>query len=153
MVFEFSWQIGAGKNSHIPVKWSTIHPPSDDTIFVSWNDGSRFSNCVYQLYLNQSPELSKMTGGQRLGIMENMNFLFIAVNVDVLVRQPLPRLTNSKWVLHSGKIMASAASVMQNMQCAGEGCVRPRACLEVAWKPCNGGSYTGLDFLEQAKSR
>ena len=46
MVFEFSWQIGAGKNSHIPVKWSTIHPPSDDTIFVSWNDGSRFLNCV-----------------------------------------------------------------------------------------------------------
>ena len=33
----------------------------------------------YQLYLNKSPELSKMTGVQRLGIMENMNFLFIAM--------------------------------------------------------------------------
>ena len=46
MVFEFSWQIGAGENSQIPVKSSTIHSPSNDTIFVSGNDEPRFSNCV-----------------------------------------------------------------------------------------------------------
>ena len=49
MVFEFSWQIGAGENSHIPVKSSTIHSPSNDTIFVSGNDEPRFSNCVQVL--------------------------------------------------------------------------------------------------------
>ena len=46
MVFEFSWQIGAGENSHIPVKSSTIHSLSNDTIFVSGNDEPRFSDCV-----------------------------------------------------------------------------------------------------------
>ena len=46
MVFEFSWQIGAGENSQIPVKSSTIHSPSNDTIFVSGNDEPRFLNCV-----------------------------------------------------------------------------------------------------------
>ena len=45
MVFEFSWQIGAGENSQIPVKSSTIHSPSNDTIFVSGNDEPRFLNC------------------------------------------------------------------------------------------------------------
>ena len=46
MVFEFSWQIGAGENSQIPVKSSTIHSPSNDTIFVSGNDVPHFLNCV-----------------------------------------------------------------------------------------------------------
>ena len=46
MVFEFSWQIGAGENSQIPVKSSTIHSPSNDTIFVSGNDEPRFLNCA-----------------------------------------------------------------------------------------------------------
>ena len=47
MVFEFSWQIGAGENSQIPVKSSTIHSPSNDTIFVSGNDEPRFLNCEH----------------------------------------------------------------------------------------------------------
>ena len=46
MVFEFSWQIGAGENSQIPVKSSTIHSPSNDTIFVSGNDEPRLLNCA-----------------------------------------------------------------------------------------------------------
>ena len=45
MVFEFSWQIGAGENSQIPVKSSSIHSPSNDTIFVSGNGEPRFLKC------------------------------------------------------------------------------------------------------------
>ena len=55
MVFEFSWQIGAGENSQIPVKSSTIHSPSNDTIFVSGNDEPRFLNCV-RLLCNRRKE-------------------------------------------------------------------------------------------------
>ena len=46
MVFEFSGQIGAGENSHIPGKSSTIHSLSNDTIFVSGNDKPHFLNCA-----------------------------------------------------------------------------------------------------------
>ena len=49
MVFEFSWQIGAGENSQIPVKSSTIHSPSNDTIFVSGNDKPHFLSNFHQL--------------------------------------------------------------------------------------------------------
>ena len=52
--FEFSWQIGAGKYSHIAVKSSLEYFPSNDTTLVSGNEEPRFLNCVkyMQLFFN-----------------------------------------------------------------------------------------------------
>ena len=47
MVFEFSWQIGAGENSQIPVKSSTINSPSNDTIFTVGDEGAVRSTCPW----------------------------------------------------------------------------------------------------------
>ena len=45
IVFEISWQIGAGKYSNIQIKWNAVYFLNIDTILVNGNESARFSNC------------------------------------------------------------------------------------------------------------
>ena len=51
IVFKFSWQIGAGKYSHFPIKWNTVYFFNIDTILVNWNESDCFLNCDWQMVL------------------------------------------------------------------------------------------------------
>ena len=46
IVFEISWQIGAGKYSNIQIKWNAVYFLNIDTILVNGNESVCFLNCV-----------------------------------------------------------------------------------------------------------
>ena len=46
IIFEISWQIGAGKYSNTQIKWNAVYFLNIDTILVNGNESARFSNCA-----------------------------------------------------------------------------------------------------------